>query len=277
MEQLSEAINLSEEILKNIELSEAPLENIILKATRLCRLLNDEKSIKHFLDLSVNTTNAQASIENANVKLAGLKGIVKAQFEDSFLQIIESQKKILNKIKLVVYSHTSKIYYQLKYSSVPRDIFEKIRIETDKTLAELVPEAVKKFVSIYSNIRSSNPEDLSNAVHSCRRILKAVADKLYPPNPNDMKEISINGKSIKVGPGNYINRLMVFIDNNSDSIRYKEIIGSHLRYLGDRIDSIYSASTKGSHIEINSLEEAERYIIFTYLLIGDVLRLCKNT
>ncbi len=38
---LSEALYLSSEILKNIELSELPLTNIALKASRLARLLND--------------------------------------------------------------------------------------------------------------------------------------------------------------------------------------------------------------------------------------------
>ncbi len=38
---LQEALSLSGEILKNIELSEIPLANIALKASRLGRLLND--------------------------------------------------------------------------------------------------------------------------------------------------------------------------------------------------------------------------------------------
>ncbi len=88
-----------------------------------------------------------------------------------------------------------------------------------------------------------------------------------------MSEIKIDGKLIKVGPENYINRLMIYIQNKSDSQRFKEVVGSHLNYIGDRLDSLYSASTKGSHVEISSIEEAERYIIFTYLLIGDILRL----
>ena len=38
---LVEALELSEEILKNIELSEIPLTNIALKVSRLARILND--------------------------------------------------------------------------------------------------------------------------------------------------------------------------------------------------------------------------------------------
>ena len=38
---LKEALTLSSEILRNIELSEIPLTNIALKTSRLARLLND--------------------------------------------------------------------------------------------------------------------------------------------------------------------------------------------------------------------------------------------
>lgn len=38
---LLEALKLSEEILRNLELVEIPLESIAFKATRLARLLND--------------------------------------------------------------------------------------------------------------------------------------------------------------------------------------------------------------------------------------------
>ncbi len=38
---LTEALELSSEILKNLELSDMPLQNIAFKASRLARLLND--------------------------------------------------------------------------------------------------------------------------------------------------------------------------------------------------------------------------------------------
>ena len=272
-DRTDEALALSEEILQNIELNETSLENIALKTVRLCRLLNDDRNIKIFLDMSTSVVETEANIESTNIEIAGLKGLMLTHVKSSYLQIVEARKKILHKIKITIFNYTTNIYYQLKYSSVPRDIFENVRKNTDASLAELIPEAVQKFVSVYSNIQSTNKEDLSNAVHSCRRILKAVADKFYPPNPNGMSEIKIDGKLIKVGPENYINRLMIYIQNKSDSQRFKEVVGSHLNYIGDRLDSLYSASTKGSHVEISSIEEAERYIIFTYLLIGDILRL----
>ena len=47
-DRLKECTNLSAEILKNIELSEIPLTNIILKGLRLCRLMNDTDGVLLF-------------------------------------------------------------------------------------------------------------------------------------------------------------------------------------------------------------------------------------
>ena len=55
-EALKEALTLSSEILRNIELSEIPLTNIALKASRLARLLNDRAGIvEHGLFINLAT------------------------------------------------------------------------------------------------------------------------------------------------------------------------------------------------------------------------------
>ncbi|MGW6249659.1 hypothetical protein ACWF7H_22835 [Peribacillus butanolivorans] len=71
--------------------------------------------------------------------------------------------------------------FELKFSDITEDIFSRQRLFVDKKLTEISPDAVRKFVSVHENLRSENNEDWANAVHSCRRILKDVADVLYPP------------------------------------------------------------------------------------------------
>jgi len=48
-------------------------------------------------------------------------------------------------------------------------------------------------------------------------------------------------------------------------------------YLGDRLDSTFQASQKGSHTRIVSRDEADRYVVYTYLLVGDVLSLYEKS
>jgi len=79
-------------------------------------------------------------------------------------------------------------------------------------------------------------------------------------------------REIKLGPDQYINRLICFVQDNSKSERFEEIVGSHLRFLGDRLDAIFRAAQKGSHSSV-SREEANRYVVYTYMVVGDILSL----
>jgi hypothetical protein len=127
---------------------------------------------------------------------------------------------------------------------------------------------------VYENLLSENTEDWSNAVHSCRRILQDLADKIFPPQEEDrVKQKGRKKIRIKLGVENYVNRIICFVEDNSASSGFKEIVGSHLQYLGERLDSIFCATQKGSHKTIMSREEADRYVVFTYMIVGDVLSL----
>lgn len=72
---------------------------------------------------------------------------------------------------------------------------------------------------------------------------------------------------------NYINRLICFVEDNSKSERFNELVGSHLEFIGNRLDSIYHAASKGSHTDITSREEADRCVVYTYMIVGDILSL----
>ena len=97
-----------------------------------------------------------------------------------------------------------------------------------------------------------------------------MADKLYPPDVQSVTKE--DGKQIKVGEDQYINRLILYVESKSSSDKFNSIVGSQLSFLGERLDSVHEATNKGTHHEV-TLEEAERYIIYTYLLLGDILSL----
>ena len=100
-----------------------------------------------------------------------------------------------------------------------------------------------------------------------------MADAIYPAREDKVIDLDGKKKTIKLGPDNYINRLVAFIEENSSSDRYQEIVGSHLSFIGDRLDSVFKAAQKGSHAKILSKKEADRYVVYTYLLVGDILSL----
>lgn len=96
-----------------------------------------------------------------------------------------------------------------------------------------------------------------------------LADVLYPARD---EPIEIDGKQIKVGADQYINRLIQFISSKAKSKTYQDIVGADLSSIGKRLDAVNDAVCKGTHTEITR-NEASRYIIHTYLLISDIVAL----
>ena len=84
--------------------------------------------------------------------------------------------------------------------------------------------------------------------------------------------IKIGKKEIKLGEDQYINRLIQYIDLKSDSKTYSSIVGAELSDIGNKIDALNNAACKGTHNKVTKFE-AERYLIYTYLFLGDLLSL----
>lgn len=173
-----------------------------------------------------------------------------------------------------LYRYVLTKHYELRFSGIADDIFTRVRTRLDPAIGEAVPDSVQRLTAIYDNLRSDNPEDWSNAVHSCRRILEDLADVVFPATTETRtRQVGKNEITIRLDKANYINRIIAFIEDNSPSDRYLEIVGSQLGYVGDRLDAVFRAAQKGSHATIVSRAEADRYVVYTYLLVGDILSL----
>lgn len=150
--------------------------------------------------------------------------------------------------RALLYSYCLDRLFELQVSSAAENIFENYRSRVDNLLGQLIPEELRRLDSIADNMNSDNPEDWANAVHSCRRLLQALADHVYPSH--EQETVTRNGKNIKIGKDNYINRLAIFCEDNSESSTTINIIGSELSFIGDRLDAAFNATQKGSHNQI---------------------------
>lgn len=104
-------------------------------------------------------------------------------------------------------------------------------------------------------------------------MLQDLADATFPPRED---KVLNNGKKLKLGPDNYINRLIGYVEDKSDSERFQAIVGSGLNFIGDRLNAVFHAAQKGSHSTILDRLEADRYVIYTYMLVGDILSLSTS-
>jgi len=103
--------------------------------------------------------------------------------------------------------------------------------------------------------------------------LPTLADGIYPSKEAIQKEINGKEITIQLDDDHFINRIVEFIMQKSKSKTYNKIVGSHLRFIEDRLNSILGGSHKGTHKDIIDREEANRIVVYTYLLIGDILAL----
>jgi hypothetical protein len=325
---LLEALQLSDAILRGVELSEVPLANAALMASRLARLINDFMSQKIFqyeaggypttpggvspevwaLCKAAGRVYQQKDKDGATKELATLESIeqLEVQVESAKIGLDAARDvsvtsanpnqyvstlgngmerlRLHNELKEAVkklgarrsFLHTYVVQknLELKFSAIAGDAFARIRESVDTNIGKTVPDATQKFTAIYDNLRSNNSEDWSNAVHGCRRVLQDLADALLPATDVPrQKQVGNKTVSISLGAENYINRLICYAEDNSASDRFSAIVGSQLSFLGDRLDALFRAAQKGSHGMISTREEADRCVVYTYMLVGDLLQL----
>lgn len=332
---LEEALHLSEEVLRNVEMGELQLTQCALKASRLARLLNKFDFQKIFEyeaggypieagSLSPESWRLavaagrrfviQDATTKANSEYAYTQSIAQLEEElrvgeaslaaardpdvaissanpdqyvwspvgnflerNTIRQSISQASQRLASRRTLIYHYAHSKHYELKFSGVADDVFSRVRDRVDNTIGRLVPDAVQRFAATHDNLRSDNPEDWSNAAHSCRRILMDLADAIFPATDEE-RVVKADGKQIhvKLGKEHFINRIIAFVQDRSGSQRFREIVGSHLAFLGDRLDSVVKGTQKGSHGTIVTREEADRYVVYTYLVVGDVLTLLEE-
>jgi hypothetical protein len=324
---LLDALQLSGQILRGVELAEVPLTNAALMASRLARLLNDftyqrifqyeaggypaspggvapdvwalaktadrvfqqedEKgAVKQYATLD-SIEQLEAQVQGAKIGLDAARDVsVTSANPNQYIrtgnglerlrlhnELKESVKK-LGARRSFLYTYVVQKNLELKFSAIAGDAFSRIRERVDAHIGTTVPEATQKFTAIYDNLRSDNPEDWSNAVHGCRRVLQDLADALFPSS-DVPRQRQVGNKTLSIGLGsdNYINRLVCFAEDNASSDRFAAIVGSQLSFLGDRLDALFRAAQKGSHAIISTREEADRCVVYTYMVVGDLLQL----
>jgi hypothetical protein len=177
---------------------------------------------------------------------------------------------ILQRVRQRVHRFLSQTEKQLVYGQLHSDVFERNRRYVDLRLGELCPDAISKFVSAYSRITEDDPESRAQALTSCRRLLKSLADVLYPSR--DGSAIGADGKPHDVSDERYVARLWQYVYEQIGKSKSAELLMTTVQDLGNRIDKLYNLACKGVHAEVSDFE-ANQCLIQTYILAGDLIRL----
>jgi hypothetical protein len=177
---------------------------------------------------------------------------------------------VLEKIRAHVGTYLSESESQLLVGRAASDIFEENRRYVDRRLGVVSDKALTQLVAAYERRADSDPESGSHAVTSCRRVLKSLADALYPATNEEIE--GVDGQFRKMTEDRFIARLMQFAGERVSGTGSRSLLRARLSDLAARLDALNEVSSKGVHDDVTSFE-VNQCVIQTYLLAGDLLRL----
>lgn len=188
--------------------------------------------------------------------------------KEIFLDTID-MNILLDKIIDRCLSFLNEIISELQYGGVVEYLMEEIRRNTDEKLANLDKKLVDETQSLYLNLTSTNPADWSKVGHSCRKILKLLADKEFPPREEQYK--MKDGRTIEVGDPQYINRLCAFLDQKTSSEERKFLM-AEIGYLEPYLRQVVEYDQMGEHKPSIEKFHADIMAIHTYLITSEILK-----
>jgi hypothetical protein len=210
------------------------------------------------------TADPSVSISSANPAQLIAGPVANATERQAVSTHIGTLTSLRDRVAGRLHQYVTERNYELRFGSAVESAFEVVRGRVDGSISAVVPEAVQMLAGAFEANASSNPEQWAHAASTCRRLLVAVADALRPAGPD------VDGR--KMSQGAYVNRLVDWISGRMQSETLLDVISSDLRHLGERLDAIDEAGHKGAHDRVSQLD-ASRFIVGTYLLLGDILAL----
>jgi hypothetical protein len=304
-EERSHALELADEMLADIELSRLPIDALLLKGARLARLTNDDEFSEwiakelggyyatdfngKFWNLTGRGSNKDDGIYTGGARLSSFVTTLEEEMKNMQLPSVSGDgaaiairetrshiasvrnavlknKAVLTAVKNVLHSFTSTHFYLLRFSSHQGELFDNAKSNIDAVLTDIPGEALRKIDAAYSSIRAGDPESVAGAMNSVRRLIDAVADAVFPAT-NETRNDG-QGKTIKLGEMNRLNRIKAHIDDHTVSKNHGDRLK---RAVGD----IYARVSSGVHSDV-AVSEATYLFLSTYVLLGEIVSLPKQ-
>jgi hypothetical protein len=186
-----------------------------------------------------------------------------AQFADNHL------KSLVSGLRNRIADFIDGIIIELEYGEIPEEIFLTLRAEVDQKLANLSSTAIEKLMHAYEKVgTSSSSEDWSHVASTCRRVIKDVADVVFPAQDTPQK--GKDGKEHIVDDSHVINRIIAGINADLGKGKNQIFTESMIKYVDNFLKGIQEYASKGDHATFQKTD-AVRCLIYTYMLLGDIL------
>jgi AbiTii-like protein len=237
------------------------------------RWINREKNLGYWGPLA----QQEAAIAAEQAKLAALRtpdssgewaSVAIANVTNAMTQTannISTLSAIKSRVLAQLHSFVSEVYYEKEFDNLSESIFERYKSSVDTLIAESCGDILQKIPSVMSRLSEGDPESISQALTTCRRIIEAFADSIFPPTD---ETIEIGGNTLRLDASKHQNRINAYVHQRVASQSRKQKFRQNLSNLFDRISS-------GVHNDV-TVEEANSLFLNTYLFLGEILHIRKD-
>ena len=177
---------------------------------------------------------------------------------------------VLARIKDRLWEFLTETEYELTFGEATAETFDRFRSYVDKQLTTISPPALEQFQAAYRRLKDGGNEDRAHALTSCRRVLKTLADQLYPPSPEPIT--GLDGKARVLNDAMFVNRLVQYVVDAVGTHENGAVVQAALEDVAARLRALNELASKGVHANVTAYE-VDTCVIQTYMVIADVLRI----
>ena len=138
----------------------------------------------------------------------GISIVYKQQDVATLTNIMFASQRVLLVVRARIQEFATRTYYEQMFSGQAETIFSQYQNDVDVLLAVTAKTAFRRSPQAFERLGAGDPEAISHALTTCRRVIDSFADAVYPPRA---EPASIGGQQIDVGAPNTRNRLRVFV------------------------------------------------------------------
>lgn len=188
-------------------------------------------------------------------------------------RLVESRiplETVLARIKDRLWEFLTETEYELAFGEATAETFERLQSYVDKQLTTISPPALEQFQAAYRRLKDGGDEDRAHALTSCRRVLKTLADQLFPASSKPVT--GIDGKVRVLDDAKFVNRLVQYVAEAVGKHENGAVVQAAVQDVGARLSALNELASKGVHADVTTYE-VDTCVVQTYLVVADVLRI----
>lgn len=213
----------------------------------------------------------EAAIESAKERLKafttqGLGGDAAVGAVVRITQVTTAISTELNRLSGVrsrvlglIHTFVVSVHYEGIFSGTAESIFQHFRSVVDPVLQVAASDLSDRMATSYMRLDEGNMEATSAALNTCRRVIDAFADAIFPPREGTYNS---DGNEIQLSASHHQNRINAFVVGRVESKGRRKRIRQGLANTYERISA-------GIHDDIGA-DEARALILGTYVLLGEI-------